>query len=329
MNKVIGNTVGLPNPRTDWSQSDKTKADYLKNKEELKKELDGKADALILESEKATPLVLTDTKEGPLLDYKIYGNADGVGGEYDESTGMFMIPVTVYGKNLLKTVDKSDVYKDGVTTNDDYSITVKKGQNLGMMNGKYIPVNVRVSNTAFRVNNDGVNVTASCEGVSSEIFLVVYHSPLLPGEVDKYFILTSGKKTYSNVPKGTAFKFFIQVPAQGIVSKDTTLYPQLELGSVATPYEKYVEPVTVNIPMPHYMGEGDYVDFKNKKVVSEGVTYENVDLPEITTNYPSTSLICGGEMEVTYKADTTNAYKNLKSELDTLKQAIISVGGTL
>ena len=31
-NKVIGNIVGVPNPRSDWAQEDKTKADYIKNK---------------------------------------------------------------------------------------------------------------------------------------------------------------------------------------------------------------------------------------------------------------------------------------------------------
>jgi hypothetical protein len=30
--KVIGNTVGTPNPRPDWSQTDEKKADYIKNK---------------------------------------------------------------------------------------------------------------------------------------------------------------------------------------------------------------------------------------------------------------------------------------------------------
>lgn len=32
MAKIIGNTVGVPNPQTDWNQTDSTKADYIKNK---------------------------------------------------------------------------------------------------------------------------------------------------------------------------------------------------------------------------------------------------------------------------------------------------------
>ena len=317
MNKIIGNTVGLPNPRTDWSQSDKTKADYLKNKEELKKELDGKAEALIFESEKATPLVLNDTAEAPLIDYKIYGNADGVGGEYDDSTGMFMLPVKVYGKNIWKTTSAPDSYSGGVTINDDYSITVGAGS-VGSAN-----LNVRKL-SVYTATSDGESLIVSCRNVSSNIYLAIAYKPY--GASTEYANLYSGTKKYT-LTKGSTLTAYVQLKANAKITTPITVYPQLEFGSVATAYEKYVEPRTVYIPMPHYMIEGDYVDFKNKKVVSEGVTYENVDLPDITTNYPSTSLICGGEMEVTYKADTTNAYKNLKSELDIMKRAIIELGG--
>lgn len=34
MAKIIGNTVGIPNPQSDWLQDDPTKADYIKNKPE-------------------------------------------------------------------------------------------------------------------------------------------------------------------------------------------------------------------------------------------------------------------------------------------------------
>ena len=35
MNKIYGNTVGTTTPRSDWNQTDETKADYIKNKPEL------------------------------------------------------------------------------------------------------------------------------------------------------------------------------------------------------------------------------------------------------------------------------------------------------
>ena len=32
MSKIVGNIVGLPSPRSDWNQTNETKADFIKNK---------------------------------------------------------------------------------------------------------------------------------------------------------------------------------------------------------------------------------------------------------------------------------------------------------
>lgn len=39
MAKIIGNTVGMPNPRPDWNQNDESKADYIKNKPKVTSEV--------------------------------------------------------------------------------------------------------------------------------------------------------------------------------------------------------------------------------------------------------------------------------------------------
>lgn len=44
--KIMGNTVGVPNPRSDWSQTDPTKADYIKNKPNFNEYVDGKLENL-------------------------------------------------------------------------------------------------------------------------------------------------------------------------------------------------------------------------------------------------------------------------------------------
>ena len=49
----------------------------------------------------------------------------------------------------------------------------------------------------------------------------------------------------------------------------------------------------------------------------------------LVTTYPKTSIACDAECKLCYQADTTNAYNNLKGELDTLKQAILFLGGTI
>ena len=35
MSKIIGNTTATPVPRSDWEQTDKTKADFIRHKPEL------------------------------------------------------------------------------------------------------------------------------------------------------------------------------------------------------------------------------------------------------------------------------------------------------
>ncbi|MBQ2890059.1 MAG: hypothetical protein IJE44_00235 [Clostridia bacterium] len=52
-------------------------------------------------------------------------------------------------------------------------------------------------------------------------------------------------------------------------------------------------------------------------------------LLSLETSYPNTEFSCPADLKITYRADTTNAYYNTKSELDTLKQAIINLGGTI
>ena len=42
MAKIVGNTVGIPNPQPDWNQTDPAKADYIKNKPDYVKKEDGK-----------------------------------------------------------------------------------------------------------------------------------------------------------------------------------------------------------------------------------------------------------------------------------------------
>ncbi len=284
-----------------------------------KEEVENKSDALIFKPAKSKTIKLTDTKNIPLIDYKIYGNANGVSGDLDETTGKYMLPVTMYGKNLVKMTNTPDSYSGGTTLNDDNSITV------GVGNGASTNLNIRSSNI-YTAQMDNETVTASCKNISNNLYLAIAYKPY--GKSTIYENIYSGQKTYT-LTKGSTVRFFLQLKANTTISEPITLYPQLEYGSIATPYEKFVEPVTTYIPLPEPMAEGDYVDYANKKVVAQGIEYVDVDLPEIVTNYPSTSLICSGDMEITYKADTTNAYNNLKSELDTLKQAIISAGGNL
>lgn len=85
MAKIVGNVVGIPNPQTDWSQTDETKADYLKNRN-------------VLES-------LIDEK----LDIKTFNEfVESGGGTYDE------IVLTV--DDVTPTLSDDDIYLEGHRT---------------------------------------------------------------------------------------------------------------------------------------------------------------------------------------------------------------------
>lgn len=61
MAKIIGNTVGIPNPQSDWNQNDPSKADYIKNKDLVEKEIKNNTDNIskIVEGETQVGFALT------------------------------------------------------------------------------------------------------------------------------------------------------------------------------------------------------------------------------------------------------------------------------
>ncbi len=77
---------------------------------------------------------------------------------------------------------------------------------------------------------------------------------------------------------------------------------------------------------------------KGVEIIGEAKTYKETDITDtecgrallsLAATYPKTSVACDADCKLCYQADTTNAYSNLKSELDTLKQAILFLGGTI
>lgn len=107
---------------------------------------------------------------------------------------------------------------------------------------------------------------------------------------------------------------------------------QIEIGETATEYEPYKDVQSVEIP--YTFATGDYLELKNNliKININGNETDITDteagqaLLNLYTNYPNTTITCDADCNITYKADTTNAYNNLKN---TLTQAIISLGGTI
>lgn len=75
MPKVIGNTVGVPNPKSDWNQTDETKADYIKNKPDIytKEEVDKKIGNIQIDVDD----VMSDTSENAVQNKVIKTYVDG------------------------------------------------------------------------------------------------------------------------------------------------------------------------------------------------------------------------------------------------------------
>ena len=107
-NKVIvGNTVGVPNPKPDWNQTDERKSDFIKNK--------------------PTILSVKDVKK------LIAENSAGSGGETSSNATSFIVNVEVAADGTV-TPDKEvreivDAYEDGKTVQAyvEYLPEVKEG----------------------------------------------------------------------------------------------------------------------------------------------------------------------------------------------------------
>ncbi len=250
----------------------------------------GYASSIVLPSEKANAIQLTDTKKAPLVDYQIYGNSaqDGtptpnnpveinsvgtiVTDETSEHYGKYEIPVTVYGKNiaLLNLLMDASAYSGKITDNADGSITVAAGENKS---ASYI--NIR-ANSKITFKNDAT-VTISCVGANSNVYLSI--TATIGGVSNPAIINSSTKSVTYTVSKGDSVRLFLQCPPSQTVTNSITVYPQLEFSSKATEYEQFIEPITYNIYLDeplrripkYYSGEEsdiyDYIDFKKGVVV--------------------------------------------------------------
>ena len=58
--KIRGNTVGFPNPQSDWNQTDTSQADYIKNKPGIEVDADGYTNISGLRQGTAIDVVKTD-----------------------------------------------------------------------------------------------------------------------------------------------------------------------------------------------------------------------------------------------------------------------------
>lgn len=203
------------------------------------------------------PLELSNCKKyKPMRDLKIYGNSfqDGtpspetpievqsvgelVTDEADDNCGKYKIPVVVKGINLF---DKTKV----------------SGGYINDANGEYRPT------------SDGTSYVSDYIEIPPNQKFYITHTETnqLAAFYDENKQFVKGIYGYGRSHESPSNAKYIRIT----VRADYMDTMQVQLGSVSTEYEPYIEPVTTNIfldePLRKLGDYADYIDFKENKVV--------------------------------------------------------------
>ena len=77
------------------------------------------------------------------------------------------------------------------------------------------------------------------------------------------------------------------------------------------------------------LGERMVLALETPEVTDCTNTEWGAQLLSLSASYPETHVLSAADCALTYPADTTHAYNNLKTELANLQQAIITIGGSI
>lgn len=301
-----------------------------------------KADAIIVKTEEATkPLALAGSQEAKLINYNIYGNStqtydkdtppspenpidiisvgDLVTDENateeeisNNKVGKYKIPVTVYGKNLaVRDANYSrtssyylkDENGDSVidfTINHNGSVTIPT-QDLSGVKDAY--ASVIWQSIPFKVTQDNIHLSLSCEGKNDSIKTEIYKVDDINGDVDSDIFVGNSLVDYA-CSKGDIFYVVISINSDSEVV-GTTLYPQLEIinpsiGLGYTNYEQAKAPKTYSIylnePLCKLDDHQDYIDFESGKV------YRRCKMERVTSAFSINIAHSGSSVGKTIKS---------------------------
>ena len=215
-------------------------------------------DAIIKTVEGACPITLEDCVEGSLLDYKIYGAEGGVG---DKNKNLFN-PYTLI---------------NGYTTQwSDGSLVVNANGSIS----DYIDIEgaSKITATILTETNGGASHPLTFYDANKNYIQIS----------DKLGLLTDYPRQRSktfDVPEGAKYcRFYILTN----YPKGNTVWAQVEVGGTFTGYVPYGYEIPVKVNDDVYtipsiypqLGNGDYIDFENRKTVIGGVK-TLMELPEI------------------------------------------------
>lgn len=222
------------------------------------------------------PYVVSPSPDCPS---KIETVGDLVIDETSEYYGKYKIPITTRGKNLLP-------YPYHHTTHTRYGITfTDNGDGNITLNGTTTLAEkgfydfILVSAHKFQT---GIYTLSGCPKTGAiytyRLFVVIKHSD---GTVN--YVNEIGNNSTFTITDTDLVTINIRVGGQIGTVSNLTFKPQLELGSTATEYEPYVEPITQYIyldePLRKVGDYADYIDFKNQKVIRniKEVTFDGTE----------------------------------------------------
>lgn len=244
MSKIIGNTVGTPNPRPDWNQTDETKANYIKNKPEAATVISEKSTDEQYSTAKAVYTAISEESNYANDNFAnaIKGNASGSFIKVDDVSPIEHnlsvkvdkpnVTVSRYGKNLFPSFDSLvGTKKNEVTLSkvDDYYVL--HGTATGSANFTIGKIHFDAGTYTISANN-----TATVGSGNALVQIYSYSYPkndslLAPdNQIDSFKTIT--------IPTASDYECRIKI-TKGMDYNNFKIKPQLEVGTVATEHEPY------------------------------------------------------------------------------------------
>ena len=222
--KIFGNLVGVPTPKTDWNQTDETKADYVVGSREYRAEVDSKFANALKGFEKGE---MVRAYVSPIE------HSMGVRLVSDTITDFSGVTVKQYRKNLIDFFN-FDTWEKGFTY-------------LSASGTSY-------TKDCYVLNNlkSGTSYTISCSFKDDKNISTYFYFAKLSKEThqivsSEYFTSQSVSKTTYTFVAEDSYYYMIYRGSSFIVTQeeiDKFATFQLEVGGSATEYEEYVEPIT-------------------------------------------------------------------------------------
>ena len=233
-------------------------------------------------------------------DCRVYGNADGFG-TLSSSTNKYTINLTCRGKNLIYKINANSLSGITSTINDDGSVTL---------------------------NGTAASIYQHARGQVSYLPPGTYHLSGCPqgGSEDTYYIKigTLGVDTGDGVTftldtvKSVMPIIYVK---KGTVLDNVTFKPQIEIGEVATGFEKWGQKSDITITLDTALGENEYVDVINKKRYNGDGTVSNATVSGEMSVFDSDMNVIYCPMATSPSKIEMSYYKDINKVIDTTNNA--------